>query len=108
MGLFTEVRARARHVVGPVLGICAVAYFAYHGIHGDRGLIAWWDLSQKVENSRGVLAGIEARRGALAHRVNPLSPGSLDPDMPEERARLRLNYGIPDDTVILTDEPPGP
>ena len=108
MGLFTEVRARARHVVGPVHGNCAVAYFAYHAIHGDRGLIAWWDLNQKVENARGVLAGIEARRKALAHRVELLSPGSLDPDMLEERARLMLNYGFPDDTVILTDEPPGP
>ena len=36
-----------------------------------------------------------------------ISPGSLDPDMLEERARLMLNYGFPDDTVILTDEPPG-
>ena len=108
MGLFTEVRARARHVVGPVLGICAVAYFAYHAIHGDRGLIARRDLNQKVEIARGVLAGIEARRRALAHRVELLSPGSLDPDMLEERARLMLNYGFADDTVILTDEPPGP
>ncbi len=108
MGLFTEVCARARHLVGPVFGICAVAYFAYHAIHGDRGLIARRDLNQKVEIARGVLAGIEARRGTLAHRVKLLSPGSLDPDMLEERARLMLNYGFPDDTVILTDEPPGP
>ncbi len=108
MGLFTDVRARARHVVGPVLGICAVAYFAYHAIHGDRGLIAWWTLGQKMESARGVLAGIEARRKTLAHRVKLLSPGSLDPDMLEERARLMLNYGFPDDTVILTDDPPGP
>ncbi len=108
MGLFTEVRARARHVVGPVLGICAVAYFAYHAIHGDRGLIAWRHLNQRVEAARGVLAEAVLRRNALQHRVKLLSPGSLDPDMLEERARLMLNYGFPDDTVILTDDPPGP
>ena len=108
MGLFIEIRARARHVVGPVLGICAVAYFAYHAIHGDRGLIAWWDLNQKVENARGVLAGIEARRGALAHRVELLSPGSLDPDLLEERARPMPTYGHPADTELLPDEPRRP
>ena len=48
------------------------------------------------------------RRKALQHRVKLLSPGSLDPDMLEERARFMLNYGFPDDAVILTDEPPGP
>ena len=41
MRLIGEIRHRARHVVGPFLGICAAAYFAYHAIQGDRGLMAW-------------------------------------------------------------------
>ena len=47
MGLMQEIRARARYVIGPVLGICAVGYFAFHVVHGDRGLIAWWNIKQR-------------------------------------------------------------
>ncbi len=37
----------------------------------------------------------------MENRVRLLEPGSLDPDMLEERARLMLNYGHADDIVIL-------
>lgn len=101
MGLLQEFRARARFVVGPVLGVCAVGYFAYHVVHGDRGLIAWWNLTQRVAAAEAVLAQTRAERETLEHRVHLMEPGSLDPDMLEERARLMLNYGHPDDIVVL-------
>jgi cell division protein FtsB len=101
MGLIAEFRARARHVIGPVLGFCAAGYFAYHVVHGDRGLIAWIDLQRKVEAMRAALARIEAERQTLENRVQLLHPQSLDPDLLEERARVMLNYGYPDDIVIL-------
>ena len=101
MGLLQEIRARARHVVGPVLGVCAVGYFAYHVVHGDRGLIAWWNIKQRVEAAKSVLAQTRAERETLEHRVHLMNPGSLDPDMLEERARLMLNYGYSNDIVIL-------
>jgi cell division protein FtsB len=105
MGLIAEFRARARHVIGPVLGFCAAGYFAYHVVHGDRGLIAWVDLQRKVEAMRAALARIEAQRRTLENRVQLLHPQSLDPDMLEERARAMLNYGYPDDIVILHARP---
>ena len=101
MGLLQEIRARARHVVGPVLGVCAVGYFAYHVVHGDRGLIAWWNINQRVEAAKSVLAQTRAERETLENRVYLMNPGSLDPDMLEERARLMLNYGYSNDIVIL-------
>ncbi|MBI2584264.1 MAG: septum formation initiator family protein [Rhodospirillales bacterium] len=101
MGLLQEIRARARHVVGPVLGVCAVGYFAYHVVHGDRGLIAWWNIKQRVDAAKSVLAQTRAERETLENRVHLMNPGSLDPDMLEERARLMLNYGYSNDIVIL-------
>jgi len=101
MGLFQEIRDRARHVVGPLLGVCAVGYFAFHVVHGDRGLIAWWNIKQRVAAAKAVLALSRVERGTLDHRVRLMHPGSLDPDMLEERARLMLNYGHTDDLVIL-------
>lgn len=108
MGFVAEIRTRARHIVGPALGICAVIYFTYHAVHGDRGLIAWRHLSQKVRTAREALAEASARRHLLEHRIKLLNPDSLDPDMLEERARLMLNYGYPDDIVILNAPPTPP
>ena len=101
MGLLQEIRARARYVVGPVLGVCVVGYFAYHVVHGDRGLIAWWNVKQRVTAAKTVLTQSRADRETLEHRVQLMNPGSLDPDMLEERARVMLNYGYSDDIVIL-------
>ncbi len=101
MSLFREFRLRARHVVGPFLGICIVGYFVYHAFNGDRGLYAWRRLAQKVEDSRQEYARTTAIRLTLEHRVGLLSPSGLDPDMLEERARLMLNYGYDDDLMIL-------
>ena len=100
MGLLQEFRDRARFVVGPVLGLCAIGYFAYHGVHGDRGLIAWWKVKQRVVAAKEALVLSENEREKLERRVRLLNPGSLDPDMLEERARVMLNYGHTDDLVI--------
>ena len=101
MGLIQEFRARARFVIGPVLGVCAVGYFSFHVVQGDRGLLAWWKIKQRVTIAKQSLAVSQAQRQTMERRVSLLEPGSLDPDMLEERARLMLNYGHVDDIVIL-------
>ena len=92
--------------MGPFLGICAAAYFAYHAIQGDRGLMAWARLSLEVETSLGEREDLARRRGALEHRVKLLHPESLDPDILDpdildERARAMLNFGYPNELVIF-------
>ena len=37
MSLISELRRRARHIVGPTLGALLVLYFAVHAFEGDRG-----------------------------------------------------------------------
>jgi cell division protein FtsB len=101
MRLIGELRHRARHVVGPFLGICAAAYFAYHAIQGDRGLMAWARLSRDVEAGRAEHEDYARRRAVLEHRVKLLHPQSLDPDMLDERARVMLNFGYPNELVIF-------
>jgi cell division protein FtsB len=103
MGLFSELRLRARYIIGPVLGICAIGYFAYHGIRGDRGLLALRQLSLRVELARLEHATIKTRRMALEHKVRLLNPNSLDPDMLDERARVMLNYGFEDEIIVIPD-----
>ena len=104
MGLFKEIRAKARYVVGSVLAVFIVVYLVYHVISGDRGLIAWWRLSQEAVVTQAKVKITEAQRRTLERRVRLLHPGSLDRDMLEERARVMLNYGHAEDIVILENE----
>ncbi len=104
MSLLTELRVRARHVLFPAFGVSAILYFAYHGINGDRGLLAWRELEQRVERERADLNRARRARETLEHRVKLLYSESLDPDMLDESARRLLNYGRPEEIVILFGE----
>ena len=101
MNLLGEIRRRARHIVGPVAGITLFAYFTYHVVQGDRGLIAWLKLSQQVETARIEYNRALAEREEFANRVRLLQPQSLDTDLLEERARVTLGLAHPDDVVVM-------
>jgi cell division protein FtsB len=105
MAILREIRRRARLIVGPVLGVSLCAYFAYHLVEGDRGLLAWQRVSRQVRDARATLAETEAERAALERHVALLRPEHIDRDMLDERARLELDLVGPNDVVILT--PPG-
>jgi len=101
MLIIKEIRRRARHVVGPFLGLTLVVYFAYHTVQGDRGLMAWWQLNQDIKQAEETLAQLEDTRSSLDRRAVLLRPDHLDPDMLEERARTMLNMGRDDEVVVL-------
>jgi cell division protein FtsB len=101
MMIFNEIRRRARHAIGPFLGLTAVVYFGYHTIQGDRGLMAWWRLNQEIKQAEESLSHLEDARDNLDHRASLLRPDHLDPDMLEERARLMLNLGRDDEVIVL-------
>lgn len=105
MAVVSEMRARARHVVGPAFGICAVVYFAFHAVHGERGLRAWLRLQDEVAATQVVAADAVARRDAWQSRVDRLRPESLDPDLLDEQARRMLAYAAPNEVVILEVRP---
>lgn len=99
--MMTELRRRAPSLIGPFLGACAVVYFAYHTVQGDRGVLAWWRLRHEISEAQATLARVKGQREAMEHRAGLLRPDSLDPDMLEERARVMLHVGRDDEVVIL-------
>ncbi len=101
MNLLGEIRRRARHIVGPVAGITLFAYFTYHVVQGDRGLIAWLKLSQQVETAQIEYDRAVSERRAFGSRVRLLQPQSLDTDLLEERARITLGLAHRDDIVVM-------
>ncbi|WP_374383405.1 septum formation initiator family protein [Dongia sp.] len=103
MEIGREIRRRLRQVTLPLLGACLSAYFVFHAIHGDRGILAWLRLNQELKVATSEAANAAADRAAMEQRVTLLSNTSLDLDMLEERARVMLNYAHPDDLIIFLD-----
>ncbi len=104
MGLIYDIRARVRAMIGPLIGICSIAYFGFHVVHGDRGLLTYWRLKQVIAETKPVLEEARRQRDMLENRVSLLRPDNLDPDMLEERARVMLNFGYANDIVILYEK----
>ncbi len=92
---------RPRRLIGPLAGGLVVAYFAYHALHGERGLFAYLRLSERVAVSTAHAEKIRIKRNAWERRVRALSGAALDLDMLEERVRVMLNMGHQRDRVIL-------
>jgi cell division protein FtsB len=107
MRVVPELRRRARAITGPVLGVSLVCYFAYHLLVGDRGLLAWMELTQDLRDAKATLAALDLEKQTLERRVGLLQPEHLDADMLDERARATLNLVGPNEIVIsLPSGPP--
>lgn len=102
--MLQEIARRLRHLMGPLIGVGAVAYFAYHTVEGDRGVLAWIRMKNEILEAELQLAKVATDRQALEHRVLLLRPDHLDPDMLEERARVMLNMGRDDEVVVFENQ----
>jgi cell division protein FtsB len=101
MILMHEVRRRARHLVGPLLGLALTGYFAYNMIEGERGFEAWMRLSRQLQAEETNLAQVRAERAALELKVADMRPDHLDRDLLDERVRKVLNLVAPNEVVIM-------
>ena len=101
MSFFAEIRQRLNYLLGPFIGVFVFMYFVYHVLHGERGLYAWWQISNRIESVKSILNKIREDRKKLEHRTRLLNSENLDPDILEERARIILNYGKAKDIVII-------
>ena len=101
MIILRELRRQARSILGPVLGIALTAYFAYHLIEGDHGLMAWLRLTREIRAETVNLDAVRTQRKAIDLKVSNLKPDHLDPDLLDERVRATLNFVAPSETVIM-------
>ncbi|MBL26577.1 MAG: hypothetical protein CMM50_03365 [Rhodospirillaceae bacterium] len=89
-----------KQVALPVLSSCAIAYFGYHTVQGDRGLMAYLRISGEIDQAKSLYASLREEHVQLQHRVSLLGRGGLDPDLLDERARAVLNYAAPGELVF--------
>lgn len=85
----------------PIIGALLLAYFSYHMVQGDHGLLSLLQLQAKVGQAQTLHSSLQGEREQLEARVALLRPDNLDPDMLEERARVMLNFAHPNEIVIL-------
>ena len=102
MGLWYDTRRSLRRAVTPCLGICALLYFCYHTVQGERGVIAYLRLSTQLERTEMALRDSGEAREVLARQVGLLRPENLNRDMLDEQARQILGLAHPNDIVIYT------
>lgn len=102
MDLVAEMRKRLGFLIGPILGLSAICYFAYHVIQGERGILAWHELERQVGEAQTELSRIQGEREVLEHRVKLLHYESLDADLLDEVVRRNLGYGRRDEILIRT------
>ncbi len=101
MTLLDEIGRRARTAATPVICACAIAYFGYHLVEGDRGLHTYARLTQEIAQVRQDVAKTAEERRQLERRVALLRPDGLDLDMLDEQARRVLGEVGPDDVVLF-------
>ena len=101
MAIASILRRRAHSVIAPLLGALFVGYFAYHAVQGDRGLLAYLRLTQEIRKAEITRDLIQAERYVIEKHVRLLRPDALDPDMLDERARVMLNLGRPDELIVV-------
>lgn len=101
MALLYEIRRRAWQVAPQVIFACVFGYFAYHAVHGDRGITAWVATKDEIVRAKAERERVAAARADIENHVNLLRAEHLDPDMLDERARLLLNMGREDEIIVL-------
>ena len=101
MSSLRDLKARARVSYGLIAGILVFAYFIYHSVEGDRGLLALNNVNVRIAEAEKKLAELVETERELEEKVIRLMPSSLDPDFLEDRGRKILNFGHDNDVVIL-------
>ncbi len=98
-----NISDRVRSMAGPLMVAGLLAYFGFHSIQGERGILTWLQLDQQIKRTAQLLEASRAEESRLERRVALLRRDNLDPDMLDERARAVLNLAAPGEIVIFTD-----
>jgi|SRR5690606_15027760 len=81
----------------------AILYLGAHAVTGHQGLLAYIDLQAEERALERRVDALEQEQATLEARAARLRPESLDLDYLDERARITLAAGDPDEIVFALD-----
>ena len=78
-----------------------IGYFAYHCIHGQRGLLAYHTLTKEFAAKKEILYTLEVDKKLMEHKVALINDNNTD--MIDELARRKLGLAAPHELVLLLE-----
>lgn len=99
---FTNSLRKSKKMILNIFLFLLLAYFVFHSIYGNRGIIAYFSLNRQLEKAYSELNSLKAERVELEHRVKLLRPESLDKDMLDQEARRILGMALPNEQVFTS------
>lgn len=103
MGLLQDIKYRMKKSGLLILFVLMFFYFGFNAFCGERGFQKYLYLRKEVEYARTIAEQYRIKKETLNTEVKMLSPGSLDLDMLDERARTVLNLAVGTEFVILDE-----
>jgi cell division protein FtsB len=100
MALLSIFKRILKGVLVPAVFLAVSGYFAWHAVHGERGLMARDKRQGDIAAARAELQRAEGERDAMERRVAGLRGDRLDRDQLEERARSLLNMVGRDEVIV--------
>lgn len=92
-----------RRAAAPLLCVFILFYLGFHTLSGERGVVALFKETKKLEALTAELSATRAERVTLEKRIKLMSNSSLDLDMLDEQAKKVLGYAGKDEVVLFTD-----
>ena len=100
------VRTRFRSIFIPIflflLSGASGSYFVWHGLNGERGLIAKVAYKEKIRELSAENSRLVAIRQRMERRIAMMQTDQVERDLLEEEARFVLGRVGKTDLVILT------
>jgi cell division protein FtsB len=97
----TRLRALFRQLALFLGAAAAIAYFGFHAVNGDHGMMARRQYEEQKRELSVELDRLKAEKAALERRVALLTAESLDPDMLDEKARQMLGLASTSEVITL-------
>lgn len=94
----------SQKAIAPFFALSLIGYFIYHSIQGDRGILAWVQLQERLAMALCQLDATLKEKKALEEIVQDLRPESINRDLLDQQVRLQLGYVHPNEVVILQIE----
>ncbi len=80
-----------------------IAFFGFHTVTGERGILARPQLEHKIMQAQEQLALLEKHKSFLTHRIALMRKDGVDSDILGETARSELGLYAPNDVIVSID-----
>ena len=80
-----------------------VAFFGFHSLTGERGLLMRDDLDREIASAQEYLYLLQKKNSELEARISLMSGKLIDKDMLEEMVRNELGLFANNEILILTN-----